>query len=130
MMSGMHGRPDIGGVIINAQPGCGKPVIVHTHGGGFVLGDATRAIESLQPIATALDCVIVTVDYRFAPETTFAGSIEDNYAALKRVHDQAAALGADRRRIAVMGRARASGIPSRSRSRRGIMLRCRSSSSH
>jgi acetyl esterase/lipase len=102
-IKGLAGAPDVTVYVINAQPGEQKPAIVHTHGGGFIMGDAASMIAPLQSIAAALDCVIVTVEYRLAPETTFAGSIDDNYAALKWVYDNAAQLGADRKRIAVMG---------------------------
>ena len=44
-----------------------------------------------------------SVEYRLAPETTFAGSVEDNYAGLKWLHAHAVELGADPARIAVMG---------------------------
>jgi acetyl esterase/lipase len=60
-------------------------------------------VPMLQVMARALDCVIVTVEYRFAPETPFPGSLEDNYAALKWLHAEADSLGADRARIAVAG---------------------------
>lgn len=80
-----------------------RPAIVHMHGGGFVLGTARISVRAMQELAAALDCVIVTVDYRLAPETRFPGSLEDNYTALKWVYDQAAILGVDRTRIAVMG---------------------------
>ncbi len=103
VVPGVAGRPDVPVWIINGRPGGTRPIIVHTHGGGFVMGDAASGIGALQPIATALDCVIITVDYRIAPETRWAGSTEDNYAALKWVHDRAADLGADPARIAVMG---------------------------
>lgn len=46
---------------------------------------------------------MVSVDYRLAPETTYAGSIEDNYAGLKWLHANAASIGADPAKIAVMG---------------------------
>lgn len=103
MVKGSGGRPDVAVYVVNARPDGGRPIIVHTHGGGFVMGDAASGIGALQAMATALDCVIVTVDYRLAPETTFAGSIEDNYTALKWVDDNAVELGGDRQRIAVMG---------------------------
>ena len=57
----------------------------------------------MQEYAKALDCVIVTVDYRLAPETTYIGSIEDNYAGLRWLYTNAEQIGADRKRIAVMG---------------------------
>jgi len=97
------GNPDVTIYIINARPGAQRPVIVNAHGGGFVLGDARGGIPGLQRVAAELNCVVVTVDYRLAPETNFAGSIEDNYAALRWTYRNAATLGADPKRIAVMG---------------------------
>ena len=47
--------------------------------------------------------MVVTVEYRLAPETRFPGSLEDNYAALKWVYAHASEFGGDPRRIAVMG---------------------------
>ncbi|WP_066817894.1 alpha/beta hydrolase [Sphingomonas mali] len=89
--------------VVNARPGSDRPAILYTHGGGFVLGDAVGRICDVQALAAELDCVVVTVDYRLAPETTFKGSIEDNYAALRWLHSNAQDLGVDPARIAVMG---------------------------
>lgn len=89
--------------VVNARPGSERPAILYTHGGGFVAGDAVGRICDSQALAAELDCVVVTVDYRLAPETTFKGSMEDNYAALKWLHSNAPELGVDRSRIAVMG---------------------------
>ena len=102
---GPRGAPDVRVFIVNGgQSGDRpRPAILHVHGGGYVLGDAKSSISQLQEIAAALDCVIVTVDYRLAPETRFPGSLEDNYAGLKWLYTNAASLGADRSRIAVMG---------------------------
>jgi acetyl esterase/lipase len=88
---------------VNARKGPGRPAILHTHGGGYVLGEARGDVRSLQETAKALDCVCVSVDYRLAPETHWQGSTADNYAGLKWLHDHAQELGADRARIAVMG---------------------------
>jgi acetyl esterase/lipase len=96
-------HPDVAIYIINAKPGTSRPAILHTHGGGFVTGSAESSIRQLQELCAKLDCVAVSVEYRLAPETTFAGSIEDNYAGLKWLHANAAAIGADPARIAVMG---------------------------
>ena len=57
----------------------------------------------MQELCAKLDCVAVSVDYRLAPETTYAGSVEDNYAGLKWLHSNAATIGADPAKIAVMG---------------------------
>lgn len=88
---------------INAVGGASRPAIIHMHGGGFVAGEPVGLISDMQRMAAELDCLIVTVDYRLAPETTYVGSMEDNYAALKWVYDNAEKLGVDRNHIGVMG---------------------------
>jgi len=88
---------------LNADPARSRPAILHVHGGGFIVGSARTELRYLQETARTLDCVIVTVEYRLAPETTYTGSTEDTYAGLKWLHDHAGELGADRARIAVMG---------------------------
>jgi acetyl esterase/lipase len=100
---GRNGAPDVRIYIVNAKPGLARPALLHTHGGGYILGTAGGDLPSLQKLATQLDAVIVTVDYRLAPETTYTGSIEDNYAGLKWLHDHAEEIGVDRKRIAVGG---------------------------
>ena len=95
--------PDVTIYIINAEKGANRPGILHTHGGGFVMGSAQNDIAKLQTLASKLDCVIVTVEYRLAPETTYQGSLEDNYSGLLWMHDNASELGLDNNRIAVMG---------------------------
>jgi acetyl esterase/lipase len=102
-IDGPPGAPDLTVLIINARATGSRPGILHTHGGGYVLGNADGDLVNLQNIAQALDCVIVSVEYRLAPETRYTGSIEDNYAALSWMHANAAKLGIDRTRIAVMG---------------------------
>jgi acetyl esterase/lipase len=97
------GGGDILVYVVNAAPGKARPGILHTHGGGYVLGSAKSDLRDLQLLAKALDCVIVTVDYRLAPETRYAGSVEDNYAGLSWMHGHAAELGLDKDRIALMG---------------------------
>ena len=96
------GLPAVTAYVINAG-GKNRPAILHTHGGGFVLGSAKSEIPAKQAMARDLDCVIVTVDYSLAPEATYAVSAEQNYAALKWLYHQASELGVDPQRIAVMG---------------------------
>ena len=100
---GVGSRPAVKVFVINSDPTKRRPAILHTHGGGFILGNAEISVRPLQDVAKALDCTIVTVDYRLAPETRYTGSIEDNYTGLKWLYDHATELGVDRSRIALMG---------------------------
>jgi acetyl esterase/lipase len=102
-VAGAAGAPEVTLHVVNAKPGARRPGILHTHGGGYVLGSAESDVGRLQEIAAALDCAIVTVEYRLAPETRFDGSIEDNYAGLRWLHQHAEELGVDPARLAVMG---------------------------
>lgn len=104
MIPGSNGAPAVRIFIVNGTPGSAlRPAILHIHGGGFIIGDAKSALGTVQDLAKSLDCVVVTVDYRLAPETRFPGSLEDNYAALKWLYQHAAEMGVDPTRIAVMG---------------------------
>jgi acetyl esterase/lipase len=103
VVSGLAGQPSVTLYVINAAGEKGRPAILHIHGGGFVLGTARSAIPTLQTFARELDCVVVTVEYRLAPETTYKGSVEDNYAGLRWLHANATDLGVDKARIGVMG---------------------------
>jgi acetyl esterase/lipase len=100
---GRNGMPDVTVYVINADPNAVRPVVVHTHGGGYISGAAKWEVRYLQAMALELDCVVVTVEYRLAPETTYAGSKEDNYTALAWTYANAGELGIDRNRIALMG---------------------------
>ena len=103
VVPGQAGEPDVPVFVVNAGKEGLRPAILHCHGGGFVMGSAENAVAELQGLCRQLDCVAVSVDYRLAPETTFAGSVADTYAGLKWLHANAAALGVDPARIAVMG---------------------------
>ncbi len=100
---GAKGSPDVHITIVDPVPEAkNKPVIVHTHGGGYVLAN-TSLYPFIQSMAHECKCVVVSVDYRMAPETRYPGSLEDNYAALLWVYKNADMLGIDRSRIAVGG---------------------------
>ncbi len=111
------------GVVDPAPSKKGKPLLLHMHGGGFMMTDP-NLLPRLQGIATDCHCVVVSVDYRLAPETRYPGALQDNYAALKWVHAHAAELGIDRARIAVGGESAGGGhaatlaIHARERSKR------------
>ena len=100
---GPAGAPEVRVWVVDPAPlEKGKPLLLHMHGGGFMMTDP-NLMPQIQGIATDCHCVVVSVDYRLAPETRSPGALEDNYAALKWVHAHAAELGVDRSRIAVGG---------------------------
>ncbi|MFC3174098.1 alpha/beta hydrolase [Novosphingobium bradum] len=103
VIGGAAGQPDVTVYVINSRPGQLRGGILHTHGGGFVTGNVAGDLVWLQELARAVDCCIVSVDYRLAPETDYRGSTEDNYAGLRWLHRSAESLGIDPARIAVMG---------------------------
>jgi len=107
------GNPDVGLFVINARKGGNRPAILHTHGGGYIAGSARDSVGWLQELAKTLDCVIVSVEYRLAPETRYTGSVEDTYAGLKWLHAEAATLGVDRARIALFGESAGGGHAAR-----------------
>ncbi len=101
---GPKGAPDVSVMVIDGtggQKGC--PAYLHMHGGGFVGGRVDGNPASLQDIAATCGALVVSVDYRLAPETPFPGALEDNYAALKWMNLNAASLGIDPKRIAIGG---------------------------
>jgi acetyl esterase/lipase len=100
---GRDGAPPVRVLVVNADPGARRPGILYMHGGGYVSGPPESDVSFLQAQATAPNCVIVSVAYRLAPETSFRGSLEDNYAALGWMYENPEKLGLDRTRIALQG---------------------------
>jgi acetyl esterase/lipase len=101
---GPAGAPDLRLVIFDPAPGTkGRPALLHIHGGGYVMGFAGQFNPALQAVAQNCGCLVVSVDYRLAPETHFPGSLEDNYAALRWLYENSDELGVDRKRIAIGG---------------------------
>jgi len=87
-----------------------RPAILQIHGGGYVMGSAGLSHLSNIDLAASLQAVVVSVDYRLAPETPAPGPVEDCYAALVWLVEQAAALGVDPARIAVRGESAGGGL--------------------
>ncbi len=89
--------------IYAAEQGGSRPCLVYLHGGGYVLCD----LETHDPVCRALaqlsGAIVVSVDYRLAPEHKFPAALEDCHAATLWVCANTAGLGVDPRRIAVGG---------------------------
>lgn len=77
------------------------PVVVYLHGGGWVLGDLDVADRPCRALAASTPCVVVSVDYRLAPETKFPGALEDCVQAVRWVADRAATWGGSDRLVLV-----------------------------
>jgi acetyl esterase len=79
------------------------PVLVFFHGGGWVIGTLDAYDQMCSEIALGGDCIVVSVDYRLAPEHPFPAALEDAYLATAWVARHAADFGGDPRRVAVGG---------------------------
>jgi acetyl esterase/lipase len=86
------------------------PVLLWMHGGGYVFGNLDQDDRSLSEMAKDTGCAIASVDYRLAPAHPFPAPLEDCYAALKWVFDEAHHLGVDRSRICVGGASAGGGL--------------------
>ena len=130
--------PDVGEVIDGTLPGAvgelayrlyrppttgPHPIVVYFHGGGWVLGDATSDDPLCRDLCVRTDAIIVSTNYRHAPEHRFPAAVDDGLAAVRWISDNAAALGGIPGQLAVMRLERGSqyrdgGVPARTRSRR------------
>lgn len=88
--------PDVG----TAEP---YPVTMFFHGGGFAVGDLDTHDVTAREHAAAADTVVVSVDYRLAPENPYPAAVDDAWAATRWVAANAGRFGADASRLAVAG---------------------------
>lgn len=79
------------------------PVLVYFHGGGMNAGTLEQYDSLVQRIALRANVIVVSVDYRLAPEYKFPSAHDDAYAALSWVSKNAASIGGDPKRLAVGG---------------------------
>jgi len=86
------------------------PGLLWIHGGGFVVGNPEMNDDLCQCFVTEANCVVVSVDYRLAPENPFPAPLEDCYAALKWFFENADGLGVDPSRLAVAGNSAGGGL--------------------
>jgi acetyl esterase len=80
-----------------------RPMIVHFHGGGWMVGDLDTNDSACRFLAAHSGAIIFSPTYRLAPEDPFPAAVEDAHAAFRWAHALSAELGADPGRIAVGG---------------------------
>jgi acetyl esterase/lipase len=79
------------------------PVFLWFHGGGYCLGNYTYEDNFLFPLSQRLDSLIISVDYRLAPEFKFPSAIDDAYLSFHWIHDNIHTFGGDNSKIFVGG---------------------------
>lgn len=84
--------------------GSPAPLVVYAHGGGFVTGNLDTDHAQCVELARDSGCLLVSVDYRLAPENPCPAALDDVEAAFRYAVDNSADLDADAGHIAVMGR--------------------------
>ena len=97
---------EVGGVpaVVVTPHGDGPfPVLVWIHGGGWVIGRASECVGTCRDLAAGAECIVVSVDYRLAPEHTAPAALDDCLAATRWVLDHAGEINGDPARVAVGG---------------------------
>jgi acetyl esterase/lipase len=88
---------------IQARKWGGYPVVINFHGGGFTLGTAVDDARWCATVVEECNAIVVSVDYRLAPEHPFPTAVDDGVDAVLWIHKHAAELGIDPNRIALSG---------------------------
>ena len=79
------------------------PVVVYYHGGGWVIADLETYDASARALAKESNAIVVSADYRHAPENKFPAAHDDAFAAYQWTLANAASFGGDGKRVAVAG---------------------------
>jgi len=113
LVPGWEGDPDVPVRVYRPRSAAGPtavPGIVFIHGGGFMIGSVDTEHMGAVLVAADTGAVVVSVDYRLAPEHPYPAALHDCAAALSWLHDQAGALGVDPGRVAVVGASAGGGL--------------------
>jgi acetyl esterase/lipase len=111
LVPGWEGDPDVGVRIYRpkgrAEPG---PGVLMIHGGGFIIGSVDAEHASAASTAIQTGAVVVSVEYRLAPEHPFPAGLHDCYSALAFLAGAADELGVDSARVALLGASAGGGL--------------------
>ena len=97
-------------VTVPVAGGSRRPAVLWIHGGGMVVGSPQFESSITGRLARDLDAVVVSPDYRLAPEHPFPAPLDDCMATLRWMRDHADELGIDQDRIAVGGASAGGGL--------------------
>ena len=86
------------------------PALLWLHGGGYCLGGVEHDDQIVRQIVQAVGCIVLSVDYRLAPEFPFPAALNDSYAALLWLFKNASKVGVDDKRIAIGGASAGGGL--------------------
>jgi acetyl esterase/lipase len=108
---GPDGAPDVRVLVYrprstNAQ----LPALVWIHGGGYVLGTPEGEDLEMKLLVSEVGCMVISVDYRLAPECPFPAGLDDCYAVLRWAYAESEALGLNRAQIAIGGSSAGGGL--------------------
>lgn len=112
VVPGPEGAPDVAVRVYTprAEPDGRRAALLYIHGGGFMFGSVDMMDPACQSYCAQLDAVIVSVEYRLAPEDPYPAGPDDCYAALEWLAENAADLGVDPARIGVGGGSAGGGL--------------------
>lgn len=109
-ISGYEGAEITATIIARADHTGHRPGIVHLHGGGMVMGDQMTGVDTFLSAVVRHDAVLVSIDYRLAPEFPDPYPVEDCYAGLVWTAEHADELGIDAERLLVGGTSAGGGL--------------------
>jgi acetyl esterase len=89
--------------IFRPSPSPDLPVVVHIHGGGWTIGNVEQYDPIARQIANATNAIVVSVDYRLAPEYPYPAGLDDCWTALLWTAKNASTFGGDPARLAIIG---------------------------
>ncbi len=108
-IAGCDGDPDVRLLIYAPPGGARRPALLHIHAGGHVMGLPEMNDEQHRRFAHEIGCVVVSVDYRLAPEHPYPAGLHDCLAALRWLHASAEQLAIDPAFIGVAGESAGAG---------------------
>ncbi len=110
-IKGLNGAPDLGLLLFKPKAmSPGAPAFFWIHGGGMIVGSADQDTGWCRELAESLGALVVSLDYRLAPESPYPAALEDCVAAYQWMLDQADSLGISKDRIGVGGASAGGGL--------------------